>query len=652
MKEIKHIELTHPKYRAEIDGLRAIAVLSVVVFHAFPSLVKGGFIGVDIFFVISGFLISTIIINSLKNSTFSFIEFYARRIKRIFPALLIMLAACAIFGWFGLLSNEYKQLGKHIAGGAGFISNFVLLKESGYFDNDSITKPLLHLWSLGIEEQFYIIFPPLLWIVWRFRQNNFIIIGFLALISFVLNIKGIKNDASLTFYSPQTRFWELLMGSLLAQFTLVRPNTLHKNFRNLETALGIILIIVGILTINQTKPFPGWLAWIPVIGAILIIHSGTDTWPNRNILSNKILVWFGLISFPLYLWHWPLLSFAHVIGRGDPRPAVKIAAICIAIILSWLTFKFVESPIRHKKYKYTTLILSILLLVMFGQGLNIYFHDGFTSRVKSFEVFNDVPLDKSPMSNQVCINQYRSFFAPEFMQKRDFCLNEGIGKKDIAMIGDSHAGKLYEAFLNMGVDNMIHIGRGSCPPIMNLNPTEEWFNCDPTINNIIHGVLKSKFELIIITGVFERYFDGYYKTGKSDLEVENIIKEYFRTLGTSNKNILIILDNPSLPFEPATCTKRPISLTDNKDCTFDRSYHDGKIGLYKNMFLKYSKDYKNIAIYDPTNLFCNSKKCYAINKEGLLYTNDYNHLSLRGSTLVNEQILKMYPEKFHFSKVR
>ena len=205
-----HSHLSSPNYRPDIDGLRAIAVLSVVAFHAFPNRFCGGFIGVDVFFVVSGFLISIIIFQNLDRGTFSFTEFYSRRIKRIFPALILILIASYVFGWFALLSDEYKQLGKHIAGGAGFISNFILWKEIGYFDNSAETKPLLHLWSLGIEEQFYIFWPPLLWLAWKRNFNLLTITIVVAVVLFYLNIKGIKKDVVATFYSPQTRFWELL----------------------------------------------------------------------------------------------------------------------------------------------------------------------------------------------------------------------------------------------------------------------------------------------------------------------------------------------------------------------------------------------------------------------------------------------------------
>ncbi len=203
-------------YRRDIDGLRAIAILSVLCFHVFPDLFPGGFIGVDVFFVISGFLISGIIIGNLEKGSFSLVGFYSRRIRRIFPALAVVLVACWAFGWFVLLTDEYKQLGKHIAGGAGFISNILFWRESGYFDSAADRKPLLHLWSLGIEEQFYIIWPLLMSLAFRRKLKLVSMMLLLAVISFLVNIGGIRGNAAGLFYSPVTRFWELLIGCILA----------------------------------------------------------------------------------------------------------------------------------------------------------------------------------------------------------------------------------------------------------------------------------------------------------------------------------------------------------------------------------------------------------------------------------------------------
>lgn len=379
--------LSHPKYRPDIDGLRAVAVLAVVAFHAFPSWIRGGFIGVDVFFVISGYLISTIIFENLDKGTFSFTEFYSRRIRRIFPALLLVLIACFAFGWFALLADEYKQLGKHIAAGAGFISNFTLWNEAGYFDNLTETKPLLHLWSLAIEEQFYIVWPLLLWLAWKRKFNLLTITIVVAIASFVLNIKGIKQDIVATFYSPQTRFWELLSGSLLAWITLYKKDTFtnvklklddwlscivhsekqeanSKTLSNVLSFIGLLLLVYGFWRINKELSFPGQWALVPVLGAVLIITAGSKAWVNRTILSNKVAVWFGLISYPLYLWHWPILSFAHIV-QSDSRN-IRIAAVVLSILLAWLTYKLIERPLRFGNFSKLKVTILVFLMTLIG----------------------------------------------------------------------------------------------------------------------------------------------------------------------------------------------------------------------------------------------------------------------------------------------
>lgn len=404
--------LTHPEYRADIDGLRAIAILSVISFHAFPLQVRGGFIGVDIFFVISGFLISTIIFGSLERNRFSFVEFYIRRIKRIFPALVLVLAASFVFGWFTLFGDEYKQLGKQIAGGAGFISNFLFWHESGYFDRAAETKPLLHLWSLGVEEQYYIIWPVLLWAVWKLRLNFLAITITVAAISFALNIVYMRNDAVAAFYLPQARFWELMMGSVLAYFSLHRKNLptplkvsvdklicLTADFRaagmpadlllHIWSLSGAVLIAIGILVITKDQGFPGWWALLPTLGAVMIISAGPRALPNR-MLSNRVLVWFGLISYPLYLWHWSVLSFTHIIESEELSNALRIFSILISILLAWLTYGLVEKPVRFGKHgKIKTVILIVLMFSVGYAGYDCYTRDGLGFRFKDRQEYSD-----------------------------------------------------------------------------------------------------------------------------------------------------------------------------------------------------------------------------------------------------------------------
>lgn len=409
--------LSHPKYRPDIDGLRAVAVLSVVAFHAFPAWMKGGFIGVDVFFVISGFLISTIIFENLDKGTFSFAEFYARRIKRIFPALLLVLIASYAFGWFALLADEYKQLGKHIAAGAGFVSNLVLWGEAGYFDNSAETKPLLHLWSLGIEEQFYIVWPFVLWLAWKKKFNLLTLTFIVAFISFYLNLKGIKKDAVATFYSPQTRFWELLSGSLLAWFSLYKKNSFSnykvrvdgwlakviyrdtveadgKTLSNVISFAGSLLLVYGFWRITKDVSFPGKWAVIPVLGAVLIIFAGPKAWINRRILSNEIAVWFGLISFPLYLWHWPLLSFARIIESEVPSRSIRIAAIVLSVVLAWLTYKFVERPLRLGKNGKGKVSVLVTLMAIVG-SVGYYTYSNFSKdNFCQNRGFEDLPIKR------------------------------------------------------------------------------------------------------------------------------------------------------------------------------------------------------------------------------------------------------------------
>jgi peptidoglycan/LPS O-acetylase OafA/YrhL len=443
--------LSQPRYRPDIDGLRAIAVLAVVAFHAFPAWVKGGFIGVDVFFVISGYLISTIIFANLDRGTFNFAEFYARRVKRIFPALILVLVASYAFGWFALLADEYKQLGRHVAAGAGFVSNYVLWNEAGYFDNNADTKPLLHLWSLGIEEQFYIVWPLLLWLAWKARFNPLTITVIVAVSSFYLNLKGIQGNAVATFYSPQTRFWELMSGSVLAWISLHENGAFNvvkarldrclasvvyreqpeagKTLANVLSFFGLFLLAYGFYAIDKDIGFPGKWAAVPVLGAAMLISAGPDAWINRTILSNRVAVWIGLISFPLYLWHWPLLSFARILNVDPPGRELRLALVATSVALAWLTYKLVERPIRLGPYsKYKTPSLLLLMIVAGYVGYNTYARDGLKFR----GVIKYVDALYSPASRQAekaFVSRYKDYM------DGDVALS---GKPVVLILGDSY----------------------------------------------------------------------------------------------------------------------------------------------------------------------------------------------------------------------
>jgi peptidoglycan/LPS O-acetylase OafA/YrhL len=364
--------LLHPKYRPDIDGLRAIAVVSVIGFHAFPTWIKGGFIGVDIFFVISGFLISSIIFGNLECGSFSYTRFYARRIKRIFPALLLVLAFTWLLGWDILLPPEYRQLGTHVTGGAGFVSNFVLWRESGYFDAASDTKPLLHLWSLGIEEQFYLAWPLILAFAWRRKRGALAAIVLILMASFALSVAQAHSAPTAAFYSPLSRAWELMVGSALAYALpkLRRGDSRHSDW---QSVAGFALIAVSLATITVDKPFPGWWAVLPTVGALLLILAGPDSWLNRHVLANRVMVWVGLISYPLYLWHWPLLSYGRIV-RGDlPGRSMRFLLIAAAAALASMTYVWFERPFRHiENWNRAVTSLVAVLCLFVGAGLAIH----------------------------------------------------------------------------------------------------------------------------------------------------------------------------------------------------------------------------------------------------------------------------------------
>lgn len=334
-------------YRPDIDGLRAIAVGAVVAFHTFPNIFKGGFVGVDVFFVISGFLISGIIVDDIEEDRFSYLDFYKRRIRRIFPALLVVIAATLVAGWYVLLPDEFQRVGKDLAAGAGFATNFILWDEAGYFDVASETKPLLHLWSLAIEEQFYIVWPLVLGLIWKRQRGLLLATLSIASVSFAYNVFSIEHHhADAAFYSPLSRFWELMLGGVLAYLVRQKAQWL-SGFRSLQCVFGLFLIAISVFFLNKAAAFPGFWALLPTLGAFFVISAGGYNWIGKRILGNPIMVGVGLISYPLYLWHWPILAFAKIVKGRLLTPGDRLMVIIASVTLAFLTYRLIERPLRR-----------------------------------------------------------------------------------------------------------------------------------------------------------------------------------------------------------------------------------------------------------------------------------------------------------------
>jgi peptidoglycan/LPS O-acetylase OafA/YrhL len=348
-------------YRADIDGLRAVAVILVVAFHAFPALVPGGFIGVDVFFVISGYLITGLILRSQQEGKFSIKSFYARRARRILPALSVVLAATLVIGGFVLLPVPYKKLGLHAFASAFFFPNFVYWSEIGYFDVGAQMKPLLHLWSLGVEEQFYLVWPLLLMVLRRMQVRPVFVLSALVAASLIYSSIEAFHQPAAAFYSPLSRLWELGAGSVLACMRINVP------YPTLASSAGLGLIVGAALILTNTSPFPGLLAVIPVVGTAVVIAAGS------RILSWRWLVALGLISYPLYLWHWPLLSLAAA-GGTETGTIAKTAIVAVSFLLAWGTARYIEYPIRFGTLRPRGAMLSAASLFAVAIGAMLIFY--------------------------------------------------------------------------------------------------------------------------------------------------------------------------------------------------------------------------------------------------------------------------------------
>jgi peptidoglycan/LPS O-acetylase OafA/YrhL len=541
--------LVHPRYRPDIDGLRALGVLLVVLFHAFPKALPGGFVGVDIFFVVSGYLISTIIFGSLENGTFSFREFYARRIRRIFPALLIVLTTGWAAGWYLLFVDELQQLGTHIAAGAGFVSNFVLWGEAGYFDSDAYTKPFLHLWSLGIEEQFYIVWPLLLALVWRRRAHFLKITIVIAIASFAANILTTGANPVAAFFSPWSRFWELMTGGILAYLALHRRGPLARA-GNWQSTAGLSLILVAVALLSRKSAFPGWWALLPTLGTFLIISAGPKAWLNRTFLSSRGMVWVGLISYPLYLWHWLLLSFAWIARGRMPPSSTRAALVALSFLLAYLTYFYIERRVRAGRER-ITFVLAGLMAALFAFGI--------ATQAELLRPRND------SRSIGLMLEAIHDWEYPSSLEKTTFqgtpVRSKKAGEKTVLYVGDSHLEQYAARIVSLleqgstSYPSVVFLTSPGCSPIPGSAQVNSYHieRCATFRQDLARLAVDPEVDSVVVAGAWNLYFleSRTHYAGSIDVESEIAgIDTFLRTL-TRHKKVYFVLDNPSgQQFEP------------------------------------------------------------------------------------------------------
>lgn len=657
----------HTNYRADIDGLRALAILPVILFHAFPNKFSGGFIGVDVFFVISGYLISTIMFRELKQEKFSFLDFYARRARRLFPALSLVLTSSLVFGWFALDADEYKMLGKHVAAGVGFIQNFILWGELGYFDINSELKPLLHLWSLAIEEQFYLFFPLIIWFAWRIRLNLLTLILAISIVSLILNLYSVRIDPTGTFYFPHTRIWELMAGVILAHVVSmsnpIPSQTGTKKFftpfrerirENKQTIsyIGLGLILVSIFVFDKNHHYPGWRAVVPVLGATLLIYAGPNSWINKHLLSNKLITFIGLISYPLYLWHWPLLSFARIIESEPLSISLRVIIVAISIIFATLTYILIEKPIRSANIQRFWALALILIMFCIGVlGVLVYEREltsklgGKVQSVKEWETLR-------PTFEENC-----GTFFPEWNDRRDSfkCAFLMMGKPEITVIGDSHARRIFIGIshyireehntgffangcsmpfydISVGVHEKSRTKDYQYPRAKQINQALDFSINDPSVKLIILTTSACWNNIVDIRNLDEK---------NAAHIVESKMRLTFERLSQSGKQVIYVLDNPLLDFDPKSCVSRPFRINSNNiTCKMKRETFDKQRVQYFEIVNRVLSDYPRVKVFDVASKLCDSDFCYSVINNELLY-HDRSHLGYDGSKYIGQFMIPL-----------
>jgi len=500
------------KYRPEIDGLRAIALIPVMMFHAGFSTFSGGFIGVDVFFVISGYLITSIILSELGKGTFTLANFYERRARRILPALFLVMLVSLPFSWFLLLPNAMKGFSQSLVAVSTFSSNILFLLESGYWDTVSSLKPLLHTWSLAVEGQFYILFPIFLVVIWRFRKkwilSSFILI---AAVSLSLAQWGAYHKPSATFYLLPTRGWELAIGAGIAYCSLNREQLIQKLLSNklaneVFGLFGLILIGYSVYLFDEKTPFPSLYTLIPTVGTGLIILFSSSKTVIGRILSTKLIVGIGLISYSAYLWHQPLLAFARHASLSSPSDLIYAGLIFLSFPLAYFSYRFVEKPFKNKDVvtRKSIIIFSLVGLLLFSAiGLVGYTTGGFSFR-------SNGQLTAGMIDKKLEVNHGLSNTCDDVFTLSSNCRTDN--EPEILVWGDSYAMHLVHGILASNTDaKIIQMTKSGCGPFFDIAPISqkglEWGKgCLDFTNEVRHWIKENNtLKYIVLSSSFSEF---------------------------------------------------------------------------------------------------------------------------------------------------
>lgn len=493
-------------YRPDVDGLRAVAIAAVVAFHAFPAAVRGGFTGVDVFFVISGYLISRIIWRGLAERSFTLAWFYGRRALRLFPALVLVLVATLAAGRWLFLPDAYETLGKDVASAAAFASNLVLWQDAGYFTENAALRPLTHLWSLAVEEQFYLVFPLFLIAAFRSWRLTGALLAVLAAASFAWNVATASADPAAAFYLLPSRFWELALGALLAYVQLSRSGSVPPRLRNAASLGGAALLVVACFGPTAESLFPGWWALAPTGAAALLIAAGPEAPFNRRVLASAPFVLVGRISYPLYLWHFPLLVLARLQWGPSLSVPVTLALVGASVALAYGTYRLVELPVRSlaARGSWRPAALVAPLAAAGAAGLAVFLAGGLPNRLPTeMQQLSTVAFDYKR-----AYRESRCFLQP-WQGARAFradCVDAGDGKL-LVLWGDSHAAHLYPGLALAARERRFRIAQltaSACPPLLDYRSSARP-NCHGINRAALTRVRALQPQTVVLSAQWERY---------------------------------------------------------------------------------------------------------------------------------------------------
>ena len=622
---------SHHKYRPEIDGLRALAILPVIFFHAGSEIFSGGFVGVDVFFVISGYLITTIILAERETGTFSLLNFYERRVRRILPALFFVMLICLPFAWAWLTPKDLKEFSESLMTVPVFVSNILFLKQSGYFDTSAELRPLLHTWSLAVEEQYYLLFPLFILLTWKLGKRRVV---FLLLILLTISLAFAHwtsyNKPEIAFFLLPSRIWELAIGVLIGFYFAGKQEIIvTSSVRQVLSWIGVLLIFYAVFVFSKSTPFPGLYALVPTIGTALIILFATPDTIAGKILGSRVFVGIGLISYSAYLWHQPLFAFARHKIISEPTDALLLSLSIFSLVLAYFSWRFIEKPFRNpdfidrKKLVFLAVFFSIFFI---GIGLWGTLSEGAVG-IRFNTIQNKVlkTATKSPKRKE-CHTRGNDYLKPENACKYQ------TDKTSWAVLGDSHGVELaygLSEILKLRDDGVIHFTFSGCKP--SLNRISVRAGCSNWTHEVVEYIENDTTIKNVVLAYSMDWENVFWKTSDIWKSYVSIVRRFM----DADKNVVVVLQTPSLPKH----IQYYIGL-EKEDFSFLSA-------ISKTEFLERSFFFRSrllellpkTKIIDPSNLFCDDINCAVVLGEKALFY-DLHHMSVEGALIISAEILR------------